>query len=134
MTEKTYAKMAEEAERLIREGEAVILDATFSLKAHRETILHLAAKYKIPLALIQCQCSEEIVQERLVRRAEEGRDLSDGRWGIYVQQKADLEPIQEISPERILILDTNGSPAQLVRRVERFLRHRLVAVKRMDLK
>lgn len=121
MTERTYAKMAEEAERLILQGEGAILDATFHRRAHRETILGLIAKHKIPFLLIQCRSSEEVLQERLRRRAEEGRDLSDGRWEIYLRQRHAFEPIVEVSPDAYLALDTAGEPAQLLSEAERFL-------------
>lgn len=121
MTERTYARMAEEAEGLISTGRGAILDATFQSQAQRARILSLAAKYQIPLALIHCQSSEEVAQERLKRREEEGRDLSDGRWEIYLQQKADFEPIQEATAKIYLPLDTEAPPELLVRRVERFL-------------
>ncbi|WP_410962383.1 AAA family ATPase, partial [Salmonella sp. SAL4355] len=39
MTEKTYAKIARQAEKQILEGQGAILDATFGQKAHREKIV-----------------------------------------------------------------------------------------------
>lgn len=121
MTEKTYAEMAKEAEGLIVKGEGVILDATFSRRVHRESILGLAAKYKIPSAMVQCRSSEEVLRERLRTRAEEGGDLSDGRWEIYLQQKAAFQPIEEVPREGYLVLDTEAPSCELARGVERFL-------------
>jgi len=125
MTKRTYAKMAEDAGGFISQGKGAILDATFQRRAQRERILSLAAKYQIPLALIHCQSSEEVAQKRLKGREEEGRDLSDGRWEIYRQQKADFEPIQETAEKIYLPLDTEAAPELLVRRAERFLFSRL---------
>lgn len=122
MTERTYARMAEEAEQLIQRGEGAILDATYYRKAHREAILNLAGRRKIPLTFIHCQSAEEVNQRRLMRRTEEGLDLSDGRWEIYLRQKAASEPIEEVPREIYLALDTKAAPAELVRRAERFLR------------
>lgn len=122
MTERSYAKMAEEGEKLIVKGEGAILDATFHRRAHRETILKLIARHNIPFVLIQCRSSEEVLQERLQRRAEEGRDLSDGRWEIYLQQNNAFEPIVEVSPQAYMALDTEGPPIMLARKVENFLR------------
>ncbi len=121
MTEKTYAKMAEEAERLILKGQGAILDATFHRGAHRKAIFHLAARHNIPLALIYCQSSEDVVQARLRRRAEEGGDLSDGRWEVYLKQKAALEPLREVPWGSYFTLYTEPPPAVLVHRAERFL-------------
>ena len=44
MTEKTYAKMAQEAEKLILSGRGVILDGTFVKRSQRQKILGSGAK------------------------------------------------------------------------------------------
>lgn len=125
MTQRTYAKMVKEAERLISDGEAVILDATFHKAAQRELALSLAARRQIPLLWIQCQCAEEVIQQRLIRREIEGRSISDGRWEIYRKQKAAFEPMGESPPEIRLTLDTEESPDALARKAEKFLRRTL---------
>jgi uncharacterized protein len=125
MTKKTYAKMAREAEKQILEGKGAVLDATFGRKKHREMMVRLAEKHKIPLLLIHCSASEAITQQRLDRRALEGKDLSDGRWEIYLDQRAAYQPIEEIPSESYLELNTGAPVEQLVRASERFLRSRL---------
>lgn len=125
MTEKTYAKLAREAEKQLLEGRGAILDATFGQKKPREMIIRLAEKHKIPLLFIHCAVSEEITQQRLNRRMLEGKDLSDGRWEIYAAQKAAYQPIEEVSPESCLELNTAAPVEELAQRSERFLRSRL---------
>jgi aminoglycoside phosphotransferase family enzyme/predicted kinase len=125
MTEKTYAKIVREAEKQTLEGKGAILDATFGQKKHREMIVRLAKKHKVPLLLIHCSASEAITQQRLDRRALEGKDLSDGRWEIYLDQRAAYQPIEEIPSESYLELNTGAPVEQLVRASERFLRSRL---------
>ncbi len=122
MTEKTYAKMTEETEKLILKGEGAILDATFQRRAHRKSILDLAAKHKVPVAMIHCRSTEKLIQKRLAKRAAEGRDLSDGRWEIYLLQKAAFDPIEEGHPEICLSVDTEASLSTQTKKVERFLR------------
>jgi aminoglycoside phosphotransferase family enzyme/predicted kinase len=123
MTEKTYAEMAREAERQLTIGTGAILDATFSQRAERERIARVAEKRRAPLAVVLCRASEETVRKRLARRAAEGRDLSDGRWEIYVEQKAKFQPFEDIPAS--LELDTDDSIEQLARKCEKFLRSRL---------
>jgi aminoglycoside phosphotransferase family enzyme/predicted kinase len=120
-TRQTYAKMAEEAGRFILKGEGAILDATFHQKFQRETILHLASKHQIPVAMIHCYSSDEVVRERLKRRAEEGSDLSDGRWEIYLKQGAVFEPFEEVPPNNYLSLNTEADISALGKKVEQFL-------------
>lgn len=125
MTEKTYAKIAREAEKQILEGKGAILDATFGQKKHRQMIVRLAEKHKVPLLLIHCSASEKVTEQRLDRRALEGKDLSDGRWEIYSAQKAAYQAIEEIPAESFLELNTDAPVKQLARVSERFLRSRL---------
>jgi aminoglycoside phosphotransferase family enzyme/predicted kinase len=122
MTEKTYAGMAREAEKQILTGNGAILDATFSKRANREKVIQLADKYGVPLKVIHCLASEETTKTRLVQRAEEGKDLSDGRWAIYEQQKESYQPMEEIPAGSCLALDTAAEVEQLARVSERFLR------------
>jgi aminoglycoside phosphotransferase family enzyme/predicted kinase len=125
MTEKTYRKTAREAEKQTLEGEGAILDATFGQRGHREKIIRLAEKHKVPLLLIDCSASEEITKGRLDRRALEGKDLSDGRWEIFLAQKAAYEPVEEIPSESCLKLNTEAPLDELARASEKFLRARL---------
>ena len=125
MTEKTYAKMAREAEKQMQKGSGAILDATFGLKRHREKLIRLAQRHGVPLFLIHCVASEETTKNRLTQRALEGRDISDGRWEIYVEQAAAYEPLDDIPAAARLELNTELSLEQLAQTSERFLRSRV---------
>jgi uncharacterized protein len=122
MTEKTYARMARDAERQLRNESGAILDATFGQKRHREKVIRLAQKHRVPLLVIHCVASEETTKKRLVRRALEGREISDGRWEIYVQQAAAYQPLDDIPAASCLELKTERSLEQLARASEKFLR------------
>jgi uncharacterized protein len=125
MTTKTYARMARQAERQILMGQGAILDATFVRRAQREKMAQLAAKHKVPIFLIHCFAADELTHRRLAARAAEGRDVSDGRWEIYLNQKTAHEPLDEISSAQRLDLDTALPVEDLGRAVEIFLRSRL---------
>jgi uncharacterized protein len=122
MTEKTYAKIAREAEKQILEGEGAILDATFGQKAHREKIVRLAERHRVPLVLIHCVASDETTEKRLAQREAEGKDVSDGRWEIYSKQKAAYQPINDLPLANCLKLNTELPREQLARVSEKFLR------------
>lgn len=122
MTDRTYARMFEEAEQLIRNGETVILDATFQKKSHRALALALASKYKVPLGVIFCDASERVIQGRLEKRAEQATDPSDATWDVYLKQKESFDKIDEIPRDRYFVLDTESSLECQIESVERFLR------------
>lgn len=87
MTTKTYAPMTREAETQILLGQGTILDATFLRKAQREKIVQLATKHKIPIFVVHCFATDELIHRRLATRALEGRDVSAASWEIYLNQK-----------------------------------------------
>ena len=125
MTEKTYEKMASDAETLIASGRGVILDATFTERAHRQRMVGLAAKYHVTYFIIRCGAAEESIRERLSRRASQGRDVSDGRWEIYLKQKDSYEAPDEIESADFLELDTDAPVEKLADTCEQFVRARL---------
>jgi uncharacterized protein len=125
MTKKTYAKMAREAEKLLKSGTGAILDATFSQRNDRQSIARLCDKYEVPLAVICCHASDETTRARLAQRAGEGNDISDGRWEIYIEQKKTFEPPSEIPTDDYLELDTRLPVHSLITICETFLRSRL---------
>lgn len=125
MTAKTYTTMAHQAEQLIVGGRGVILDGTFVKRSQRDKIRSLAHRHQIPLLAIHCMVSDEITQERLAHRASEGKDVSDGRWEVYVQQKDGFEALDDIPGAERLELDTDAALDTLVIACEKFLRTRL---------
>jgi uncharacterized protein len=125
MTKKTYAKMAREAEKLLKSGTGAILDATFSQRNNRQRIARLCDKYGVPLTVMCCRASDETTRARLAQRAVEGHDTSDGRWEIYIEQKKTFEAPSEIPTDDYLELDTRLPVHTLITICETFLRSRL---------
>ncbi|MDH3445343.1 MAG: AAA family ATPase, partial [Deltaproteobacteria bacterium] len=122
MTKKVYGELAREAETAINDGGGAILDATFVEKTNREKIARIAAKYDVPLIVVRCYAAEELTKTRLAQRTAEGKDFSDGRWEIYIKQKAVCEPMDEIPGIPRLDLDTGPPLGELVLSCEKFLR------------
>jgi hypothetical protein len=120
-TAKTYAAMIKEAEMQIESGQGAILDATFLRKSDRRQIASIAERWNIPLAVIECRASDEIVRKRIVKRAVDGQDASDAHWVIYESQKLLAEPIVEFPSEKHLLLDTDAPIEQLTAQAEGFL-------------
>ncbi len=120
MTSRAYRKMTEEAERHLAAGEGVILDATFQKASQRSAVFEAAERNGAPVAIVHCHARDELVQERLRGRAEEGRDISDGTWRVYLKQKETFEPF--LASPSYLALDTGPPVAELCARAEPFLR------------
>jgi predicted kinase len=117
--------MARETERQILAGNGAILDATFAQRAHREKIQRVAAKHGVPLFLIHCAASEDVIKLRLAKQPEK-TDSSNGGWDMYVEQKAACQPIRELPAADCLSLNTESPVEEIADVCERFLRSRLV--------
>jgi len=89
--EATYRALLEAAERALAAGESALLDATFRRKADREAFRALAQRLDVPFFLLETRCPEALVKERLDRRRHDPTEISDGRWEIFPQQKAEFE-------------------------------------------
>lgn len=125
MTEKTYAKMARETEKIILQGKGAILDASYGQRAKREQIVRLAERHGVPWFVVRCSAPDEVIFQRLSRRAAMGESVSDGRWEVYLNQQAAYEPSTEVPPRACLELNTEPSLDRLARACESFLRSRL---------
>ena len=118
MTERTYEELLRRAEAALLTGRDVVLDATYRKRAHREALLQLARKLEVPILFILCEAPEEVIRERLERRAQEAEEPSDGRWEIYLAQKERFETPEEIPSENLLRLETTEPPERLAEKVE----------------
>jgi uncharacterized protein len=102
---RTYDIMLQEAKNILREGDSVILDASFIKAAEREKALGLAREMDSGFMVLECVLDEENTKERLEKRFREG-SVSDGRWAIYGPQKSKFEPVVEVPAARHLVIDT----------------------------
>jgi aminoglycoside phosphotransferase family enzyme/predicted kinase len=81
-TERTYAECLRRAEKLLFEGQRVLVDATFRDEGMRRTFVQSALRRGVPAVLLLCQAEPEIVRERLENRR---GDASDADWNIHLQ-------------------------------------------------
>ena len=125
MTDKTYQELARRAEEQIIYRRGAILDATFGAKTQRQRILHLGQCYHVPVFFLHCAAPEQTTKARLAQRATENRDISDGRWEIYLEQARAFQPVDESSSGNHLELNTEIPVDQLAHACEKFLHSRL---------
>ena len=123
MTERTYAAMLERAAPLIRAGHSVILDGCFIRRSQRRNARKLARRLGVPFMLLECRTSEEVIRERLERRAQKGGAVSDGRWEIYHGQLKEFEPPEEITGDERVVLDRSKPVEELLHELSAVLPH-----------
>lgn len=106
---KTYDAMYEKAKLSLDKGESILLDATFRERNERERAMVLAKEAKANAYLIECVADDEEIKRRLYRRTQNAATtVSDGRLELFEKQKADWEPVVELSESNHIRLDTTG--------------------------
>jgi len=114
MTDRTYAAMLDRAWALLEIGQSVVLDGCYTKRSQRDGAVELARHLAVPFLLLECRTSEDVIRERLERRAQKSGTVSDGRWEIYHRQLAEFEPPEEIAGDERVVLDRSKPVEELL--------------------
>lgn len=117
-TARTYEQLRRRAETDLRQGRGVVLDASYTEQAERERIVDLARSLGVEFHFVHCHCSDEVKRQRLARRSRDPEAVSDGRWEIYLRQRAKFQPPVELPASRLTVIDTAGPLPQLLEELE----------------
>jgi aminoglycoside phosphotransferase family enzyme/predicted kinase len=108
-TDRTYAECLQRAERLLFEGERVIVDATFGEERRRQHFLDLAARLAVPAVFVVCLADRQIVRRRLGERLD---DASDADWTIYREAAKRWEEFGPAARQVLREVSTNEAVEQ----------------------
>ncbi|GAA2287416.1 hypothetical protein GCM10010149_37240 [Nonomuraea roseoviolacea subsp. roseoviolacea] len=107
-TDRTYRELLSRAETLLRHGEPVIIDASWSDAGRREAAERVAQCTSSDLVALRCTALPQLIKERLAHR--EG-GMSDADEAIAAAMTAKAAPW----PDAVEI-DTSASPTQALDR------------------
>ncbi|MBM5812002.1 MAG: hypothetical protein FJ191_08580 [Gammaproteobacteria bacterium] len=110
-TARVYARITGHAQSLLAAGHAVVLDGTFLTRALRAPLLALASHTGVPLTVIECQAPEAVIRARQQERAAQPWTASDATCAVYLEQRRQYEPPDEVPDSSRRILDTTRSLA-----------------------
>lgn len=108
-TKRTYEALAERAAQGLKQGNVVIVDASFSQENWRRHFLDLAENAGKAALIVYLHAEDGILYERLQQRMTSARDASDGRPALLESQKQQFD-VPEPGPQ-LLRLDS-GSAVQ----------------------
>lgn len=112
---RTYDTLLERANRDLAQGQAVTLDASYHSRAERDRVRDFVRQLGgVRLFFVHCTCPEAVVRRRLAERARDPQAVSDGRWEIYVQQRASFEGPDELPEDELIVLETTAPVERLV--------------------
>lgn len=106
MNDRVYAHVVAEAEKAAIGGIPVVLDGTYSKQAQRRPVSDLARRLNLPLLFVECRVAEEVVRQRQERRQGESWKASDANWQVYLSQRAEAEPLDEMDTAEHFVVDT----------------------------
>lgn len=118
-SQRVYARLLELAEKLLQAGFVVVVDAVFLRQSDRGLFQDLANCLDVPFRLISCEAPERIMQNRIVQRAQEGKDPSDATVEVLHAQADRFEPVPAGWEALSFSVVNDGSLEDLRRKVQR---------------
>ncbi len=106
MKNRVYAKLLNQAQDELRNGQSVIVDATFSSHHWRQAAMDLARDRDVGLIFVECACALETIKQRLARR-ETQPGASDARLVHLDAMLAHHEPFTTDTAKTHLRIDTD---------------------------
>lgn len=88
-SKKSYARLLQLTEALLRADVTVLVDATFLKKAHREPFQRLAAQLGVPSNIVSSDCDPATLRTRVTQRT---GDVSDATVAVLEHQLEEVEP------------------------------------------
>ena len=88
-----YDEMFRQAEESLREGDGVILDATFVTQALRKRAAAIAAKYNLTFVILQTDCPQEVSISRILKRTKEDYVSNALTEQAYLNNKKKFEKV-----------------------------------------
>lgn len=113
---RTYDVLIEKAKVHFTENNSacVVLDGSYQSLAERDLVQKQFAK-QLRIVFVHCSCSEQVVKERLLMRAQDPDAVSDGTWEVYLAQKKRFQAL--IARESAIEIDTDAPVNELVAQI-----------------
>ena len=113
-SEQVYLAIANQAKTLLRQGDNVLIDATFLRSEQRQLFYKLAAEVGVACQVIALQAPHEVLLQRIQHRAAKGNDPSDADSDVLDWQLKHSDPLTNGEP--VIEFDTEtGSIEHLLK-------------------
>lgn len=105
-------------ERLLQEGYSLIIDATNLTEKHRRHFYDIADRLGIKLTIVYLTATEQVVKERLDKRAKDGDTHSDAGWKVYLRMRKSVDKIKRKHYSVDTSLDYENIPDEIVKEIK----------------
>ncbi|MGH8593220.1 MAG: AAA family ATPase [Gammaproteobacteria bacterium] len=93
MTRRTYERLLTLAREVLNSRFAVMVDATFLKRVHRQAFLQLAQELRLPFRILHVKANETTLRERILCRQAQDRDASEATVAVLDDQLRFREPL-----------------------------------------
>ena len=104
-TDKTYKKLLNLAEGIIKAGFIAIIDATFLLYSQRIMFYNLSDFLKVPFYILYCQTNDLELKQRIKKRVNRNNSISEANSIILEYQKKLIEPLSNTEKQYTLVIN-----------------------------
>ena len=103
---RTYSRLAELSEILVRAGYRVIVDATFLERSHRSMFRQLARRLGAEFVILDVAASQSVLENRIRQRLDAGNDASEATLEVLHQQVAVREALDSSEQSAAITVNT----------------------------
>ncbi len=101
-TERNYKRLLDLADKILRSGFSVIVDATFLKQTHRAAFHDLAKRLNIAWGILNCEQKVDVLRNRITARLTAERDASEADLSVLEHQMDTREPLTPIERQSIV--------------------------------
>jgi aminoglycoside phosphotransferase family enzyme/predicted kinase len=112
VTQRVYAEVLRRAGIVLASGRPVIVDASFRSRALRRAARDLATVHGVPFRFVECRTDDDVCRARLARRERES-GVSDARLPLFETFRPSFEPVDELTGDEHIVIDTGRSATQI---------------------
>ena len=109
MTHRTYQALLKSALHSVRQGQSVILDATFARRSQRDWLRGDLAAKGLPLRFVELVATDREVKRRLQRRERSPMEVSDARLEDFTTLSRLYQPASELPLHTVVRVISHGT-------------------------
>lgn len=115
--DRTYRRLADHCRTGLKAGFNMIADATFLQRRHRLWFSDLAQSLGAQCWLLDCTAPDQVLRDRIRRRAETRDDASDADQAVLEHQLSHFDPVSEAEGLTVVTLQHDSDPSQVLQDV-----------------
>lgn len=109
---RTYQRLADLAETVIKSGYSPLVDAAFLRRRERDQFRDLAVRLQVPFIILDFHAPRALLRQWVTERAREGKDASEADIEVLERQIQSQEPLDDAELAHIVAVNT-GVPVDI---------------------